>query len=109
MFLGGCDLPAAWANAPQWRILETGFGFGLNFLTTWQAWRADPQRPRLLHFVSIEAFPVQPGSKLPLPGVAGAVGSPPSMSMSVPPVAGGVTLIVSELAPPWTVSSSTPV
>ena len=29
-----------------------------NFLTTWQAWRADPQRPRLLHFVSIEAYPV---------------------------------------------------
>ncbi|MDN8615853.1 FAD-dependent 5-carboxymethylaminomethyl-2-thiouridine(34) oxidoreductase MnmC [Variovorax ginsengisoli] len=58
VFLGGCGLPAAWAEAPQWRILETGFGFGLNFLTTWQAWRRDPQRPRLLHFVSIEAFPV---------------------------------------------------
>jgi tRNA 5-methylaminomethyl-2-thiouridine biosynthesis bifunctional protein len=58
VFLGGCELPVAWAGQPQWRILETGFGFGLNFLTTWQAWRADPQRPRLLHFVSIEAFPV---------------------------------------------------
>ena len=58
VFLGGCGLPRAWARQPQWRILETGFGFGLNFLTTWQAWRADPQRPRLLHFVSIEAFPV---------------------------------------------------
>ena len=58
VFLGGCGLPAAWADAPQWRILETGFGFGLNFLTTWQAWRSDPQRPRLLHVVSIEAFPV---------------------------------------------------
>src|SRR6478736_411995 len=58
VFLGGCGLPAAWANRPQWRILETGFGFGLNFLTTWQAWRSDPQRPRLLHVVSIEAFPV---------------------------------------------------
>jgi tRNA 5-methylaminomethyl-2-thiouridine biosynthesis bifunctional protein len=58
VFLGGCGLPAAWAGQPQWRILETGFGFGFNFLTTWQAWRADPQRPRLLHFVSIEGFPV---------------------------------------------------
>ncbi|RZL66351.1 MAG: FAD-dependent oxidoreductase [Variovorax sp.] len=58
VFLGGCGLPAAWADRPQWLILETGFGFGLNFLTTWQAWRADEHRPRLLHFVSIEAYPV---------------------------------------------------
>ena len=57
VFLGGCGLPAAWADQPQWRILETGFGLGLNFLVTWAAWRADPQRPRLLHFVSIEAWP----------------------------------------------------
>lgn len=58
VFLAGCHLPAAWAGQPQWRILETGYGFGLNFLTAWQAWRADPRRPRLLHFVSVEAFPV---------------------------------------------------
>ena len=58
VFLAGCDLPAAWAGQPQWRILETGFGFGLNFLATWQAWRADACQPRLLHFVSIEAHPV---------------------------------------------------
>lgn len=57
VFLHGCGLPAAWAGQPQWRILETGFGLGLNFLVTWQAWKADPQRPRLLHFVSTEAFP----------------------------------------------------
>jgi tRNA 5-methylaminomethyl-2-thiouridine biosynthesis bifunctional protein len=58
VFLGGCGLPEAWAGQPQWRILETGFGLGLSFLTSWQAWRIDPQRPRLLHFVSIEAYPV---------------------------------------------------
>ncbi|MGJ7544215.1 FAD-dependent 5-carboxymethylaminomethyl-2-thiouridine(34) oxidoreductase MnmC [Variovorax sp. LT1R16] len=58
VFLGGCGLPGAWADLPQWRILETGFGFGLNFLATWQAWRDDPARPALLHFVSIEAHPV---------------------------------------------------
>ncbi|MBP6535397.1 MAG: FAD-dependent 5-carboxymethylaminomethyl-2-thiouridine(34) oxidoreductase MnmC [Xylophilus sp.] len=57
VFLHGCGLPAAWAGAPQWRILETGFGLGLNFLVTWAAWKADPARPRLLHFVSVEAFP----------------------------------------------------
>ena len=58
VFLHGCGLPAAWAGSAQWRILETGFGFGLNFLVTWAAWRADAQRPRLLHFISTEAWPV---------------------------------------------------
>ena len=58
VFLQGCGLPAAWAGQPQWRVLETGFGFGLNFLVTWAAWRADPHRPRLLHFISTEAWPV---------------------------------------------------
>ncbi|HEX7888107.1 MAG TPA: FAD-dependent 5-carboxymethylaminomethyl-2-thiouridine(34) oxidoreductase MnmC [Ramlibacter sp.] len=58
VFLQGCGLPAAWAGRPQWRILETGFGLGLNFLAAWQAWRSDPARPRLLHVASIEAWPV---------------------------------------------------
>jgi len=58
-FLHGCHLPAAWSHQPQWRVLETGFGFGLNFLVTWAAWRADSARPRLLHFVSCEAWPVE--------------------------------------------------
>jgi tRNA 5-methylaminomethyl-2-thiouridine biosynthesis bifunctional protein len=57
VFLKGCGLPQAWAHQPQWCILETGFGLGLNFLVTWAAWKADPLRPRLLHFVSLEAFP----------------------------------------------------
>ncbi len=47
----------AWGGQPQWTMLETGFGLGLNFLVTWAAWKADPDRPRLLHFVSTEAFP----------------------------------------------------
>jgi tRNA 5-methylaminomethyl-2-thiouridine biosynthesis bifunctional protein len=57
VFLHGCGLPSAWSGQPQWTVLETGFGLGLNFLVTWAAWQADPQRPRLLHFVSTEAFP----------------------------------------------------
>ncbi len=57
VFLKGCGLPEAWAHQPQWCVLETGFGLGLNFLVTWAAWKADPLRPRLLHFVSLEAFP----------------------------------------------------
>src|SRR3989344_3022805 len=64
VFLHGCGLPEAWAGQPQWRILETGFGFGLNFLVTWAAWRADLQRPTLLHFVSTEAGAVSAAALL---------------------------------------------
>ena len=53
VFLKGCGLPAAWAGQPQWTILETGFGLGLNFLVTWAAWKADPLRPRLLDRKSV--------------------------------------------------------
>jgi tRNA 5-methylaminomethyl-2-thiouridine biosynthesis bifunctional protein len=58
VFLQGCGLPQTWRTKQQWRVLETGFGLGLNFLATWQAWRADQERPRMLHYVSIEAWPV---------------------------------------------------
>jgi tRNA 5-methylaminomethyl-2-thiouridine biosynthesis bifunctional protein len=58
VFLSGRGLPQAWAGQPQWLILETGFGLGLHFLTTWHAWRSDPERPRMLHYVSTEACPV---------------------------------------------------
>ncbi len=58
VFLQGCGLPQAWSDQPRWTVLETGFGLGANFLSTWQAWVDDPQRPALLHFVSVEAHPV---------------------------------------------------
>lgn len=57
VFLGGNDLPERWAGARVFTILETGFGFGLNFLATWAAWRADSARPDRLHFVSVEKHP----------------------------------------------------
>jgi tRNA 5-methylaminomethyl-2-thiouridine biosynthesis bifunctional protein len=57
VFLAGNGLPGRWAGRDRFVILETGFGLGLNFLATWQAWRADPSRCRRLHFVSIEASP----------------------------------------------------
>jgi tRNA 5-methylaminomethyl-2-thiouridine biosynthesis bifunctional protein len=57
VFLGGNDLPARWAGAEVFTVLETGFGLGLNFLATWAAWGADPARPRRLHFVSVEKHP----------------------------------------------------
>src|SRR5688572_15859324 len=57
VFLGGNDLPRKWSDARVYTILETGFGLGLNFLATWQAWREDAARPGRLHFVSIEKHP----------------------------------------------------
>jgi tRNA 5-methylaminomethyl-2-thiouridine biosynthesis bifunctional protein len=57
VFLGGNSLPARWAGRNRFVILETGFGFGLNFLATWQAWRRDPRRCARLHYVSIEKHP----------------------------------------------------
>jgi tRNA 5-methylaminomethyl-2-thiouridine biosynthesis bifunctional protein len=54
VFLAGNDLPARWQDR-DFVILETGFGLGLNFLATWQAWQAHPGRR--LHFVAIEKHP----------------------------------------------------
>lgn len=58
VFLGGNELPRRWQGRERFVILETGFGLGLNFLATWQAWRDDPQRSRRLHFVSLEKHPL---------------------------------------------------
>jgi tRNA 5-methylaminomethyl-2-thiouridine biosynthesis bifunctional protein len=63
VFLSGNDLPARWTNDPEsdhFVIVETGFGLGLNFLTTWAAWREQPEatRYRRLHFVSVEKHPL---------------------------------------------------
>lgn len=57
VFLAGNDLPQRWAGRERFVVVETGFGLGVNFLATWQAWRRDPARPRRLHFVSIEKHP----------------------------------------------------
>jgi len=62
VFLAGCGLQQRWRGRDQFVVLETGFGLGINFLATWQAWRNDPQRPRRLHVVSVEAHPVSADS-----------------------------------------------
>ena len=58
VFLQGNQLPKAWQNKEQFVIAETGFGTGLNFLATWQAWANDPQRCHTLHYISIEKHPI---------------------------------------------------
>lgn len=57
VFLGGNRLPQRWRERERFVILETGFGLGLNFLSTWQAWHADAARPVRLHYVAIEKHP----------------------------------------------------
>jgi tRNA 5-methylaminomethyl-2-thiouridine biosynthesis bifunctional protein len=57
VFLRGNGLPLRWAGRERFVILETGFGFGLNFLATWRAWRRDAARCGRLHYVAIEKHP----------------------------------------------------
>lgn len=57
VFLKGNALPSRWQKRRVFTVLETGFGMGINFLVTWAAWRADPDRCERLHFVSTEKHP----------------------------------------------------
>jgi tRNA 5-methylaminomethyl-2-thiouridine biosynthesis bifunctional protein len=57
VFLAGNALPERWRGGASFTVLETGFGIGVNFLATWDAWRAHGERPRRLHFVSVENRP----------------------------------------------------
>jgi len=59
VFLAGNGLPGRWRGRDAFTILETGFGLGNNFLATWAAWRADPQRAARLRFVSVELHPLR--------------------------------------------------
>lgn len=61
VFLCGNRLPDRWRDRRQFTILETGFGQGLNFLATWAAWRADPDRPARLHYLAVEKHPFSVG------------------------------------------------
>jgi tRNA 5-methylaminomethyl-2-thiouridine biosynthesis bifunctional protein len=58
VFLQGCNLPNAWQDKNRFVILETGFGLGLNFLATWQAFRKHPGQCHRLHFISVEKHPL---------------------------------------------------
>ena len=57
VFLDGNRLPSRWIGREHFTIIETGFGLGLNFLATWDAWRSNPARCEQLHFVSVEKHP----------------------------------------------------
>lgn len=76
------------ANARQgvtcWRVLDTRFEQGKRFFETWQAWRADPWRPRLLHYVALTQTPPT------APDLASAAENDPAL-----------TLLAQELAGQW--------
>jgi tRNA 5-methylaminomethyl-2-thiouridine biosynthesis bifunctional protein len=58
VFLAGTGLPRRWAGQRLFCVLETGFGIGINFFATWQAWREDPARCGRLHYFSVEKHPL---------------------------------------------------
>ncbi len=51
------ELTTGWAANAAWRVLDTQFGTGDCFLSTWQSWRDDPHRPPMLHFVALAMKP----------------------------------------------------
>lgn len=51
-------LSVAWKGHERFVVLELGFDLGHHFLATWAAWRADPHRPRLLHYAATVPHPV---------------------------------------------------
>ncbi len=61
VFIDGNDLRNRWAKQHQqscFCIAETGFGSGLNFLSTCLAWQQSQQKPQQLHFISTELHPL---------------------------------------------------
>ncbi|MFL1452975.1 bifunctional tRNA (5-methylaminomethyl-2-thiouridine)(34)-methyltransferase MnmD/FAD-dependent 5-carboxymethylaminomethyl-2-thiouridine(34) oxidoreductase MnmC [Marinobacter sp. GN3S48] len=62
IFIGHNRLPERFARVGKhasFVVAESGFGTGLNFLATWQAWRNSPaSQHATLHFVSAERYPL---------------------------------------------------
>lgn len=62
VFIEGCELKQRWREGENVRLIETGFGLGVNFLATWAALQiyqqkeANGKRARL-DYVSIEKHP----------------------------------------------------
>jgi tRNA U34 5-methylaminomethyl-2-thiouridine-forming methyltransferase MnmC len=60
VFLQGNDLAARWLNSDleAFNIAETGFGTGLNFLCAVNMWLSTAPDKAILHFVSVEKYPL---------------------------------------------------
>jgi tRNA 5-methylaminomethyl-2-thiouridine biosynthesis bifunctional protein len=88
-------LPQRWRGKTQFTVLETGFGLGLNFLTTWATWEADPNRCEQLHFCSVEAYLV---SAADIVRAAQATSSADESDLGV---SGRIAALAQELALAW--------
>lgn len=60
VFLQGNDLQTRWQQPAltHFTIIETGFGTGLNFLCAVKLWLALAPKHAILHFVSVEKYPL---------------------------------------------------
>ena len=56
-FKQACSVSPA-SNKLTFRVVETGFGTGLNFLLTLQLWLEKTEQSCALHFISFEKFPL---------------------------------------------------
>lgn len=73
VYLGLNQLPDAWRNRDSFTIGEIGFGTGLNFMATLDAWRREKGRCRRLHYIAYEIAP------LPLEQISRAAGRWPEL------------------------------
>ncbi|MDH5571243.1 MAG: bifunctional tRNA (5-methylaminomethyl-2-thiouridine)(34)-methyltransferase MnmD/FAD-dependent 5-carboxymethylaminomethyl-2-thiouridine(34) oxidoreductase MnmC [Gammaproteobacteria bacterium] len=74
VFLKHNQLPDRWQGCQQFTIAETGFGSGLNFLTTVHHWLASSAIDATLYYYSIEKYP------LSLPDLQRALGCYPEFA-----------------------------
>lgn len=58
VFLGGCDLPNAWADRRHFTVAELGFGTGLNIVALLDLWQQERPADGHLHVFSVEGFPL---------------------------------------------------
>lgn len=61
VFLNGNRIPERWQNK-NFVIAELGFGFGVNFIVTAQAWIDQISDNGHLHFISVEKYPLSMSS-----------------------------------------------
>lgn len=60
VFLEQNHLPDRWMDCSQFKICETGFGTGLNFLLTWELFERTARPNQKLIYYSFEKFPLSP-------------------------------------------------
>jgi len=58
VFLQPLGLPERWRGRRQFTLAELGFGAGLNALAAWDLWARRREPGAILHFISIEGFPM---------------------------------------------------